>query len=72
MSPDVIKKKYDEKCDLWSIGIILHVLLSGSPPFLGRNDDQIFEKIQLGYISFGTAEWKNISNEAKLFLKKLL
>lgn len=74
VAPEVLQKKYDAKCDVWSIGIILHVLLCGSPPFQGRNDEQIFEQILFGYITFNTPEWKNISvsNEAKIFIKKLL
>ncbi len=72
VAPEVLKKKYDEKCDIWSIGIILHILLCGSPPFVGRNDDQIFEQITQGHLTFAAQEWKTVSNEAKIFIKKLL
>ena len=52
IAPEVLRGEYDEKCDVWSIGVITHILLCGSPPFQGRNDDQIFEQIAKGYITF--------------------
>jgi len=39
--PEVLNKRYDEKCDLWSIGVIMYILLTGQPPFNGRTDEDI-------------------------------
>ena len=41
MAPEVIKESYDEKCDLWSAGIILYILLSGQHPFGTGNENFI-------------------------------
>ena len=38
MAPEIMTGKYDEKCDLWSVGILLYVLISGGvKPFDGNN-----------------------------------
>ncbi len=51
MAPEVLRKAYNEKCDLWSCGVIMFLLLSGKPPFDG--DDQTVKlKIQLGRYNF--------------------
>lgn len=52
IAPEVLQKCYDEKCDLWSCGVILYILLSGKPPFNGRTDVEIFKRIKIGKYSF--------------------
>ena len=46
IAPEVLLGNYDEKCDIWSCGVILYILLSGCPPFNGKNDLEIFEAIK--------------------------
>jgi calcium-dependent protein kinase len=72
IAPEVLRNGYNEKCDLWSCGVILFILLSGSPPFYGKNEKEIFSKILSGNYSFRNKIWNKISEEAKDLVKKLL
>ena len=65
IAPEVLIGEYDEKCDVWSCGIILYILLCGYPPFNGDNDSQIFEMIKGGKFSFPSPEWDFVSSDAK-------
>ncbi|KAH7649150.1 calmodulin-domain kinase 1 [Cryptosporidium bovis] len=72
IAPEVLRKKYDEKCDVWSIGVILFILLSGYPPFGGQTDQEILRKVEKGKYTFDSPEWRNVSEGAKDLIKQML
>ena len=69
VAPEVLKGDYDEKCDVWSIGALTYIMLSGEPPFSGNSNNEIFSKIMNEDISFNKDKWKNVSKDAKDFIK---
>merc|ERR1719278_2064001 len=58
--------------DMWSIGIITYLMLSGVSPFRGQNDRETLQRIQMGDIDFDFELWQNISREPKHFVANLL
>ena len=71
IAPEVLNCKYNEKCDIWSCGVIMYILLTGRPPF-GGNDDEILERIQKGKFDLSSDPWPKISNEAKDLIRHML
>lgn len=72
IAPEVLNNLYDEKCDLWSIGVILYILLCGYPPFNGANDEQIIKNVKIGKFRTDEEEWENISKDAINLVNMLL
>lgn len=72
MAPEVIKRNYGPKCDIWSCGVILHLLLIGKPPFDGSNAKMIKVRILNQDIDWKKFEYTLISPEAKDLIAKCL
>ena len=72
IAPEVWKSSYNKACDLWSCGVILYIMLSGTPPFNGPNDKHIKELIIKGSYSLTGGPWDQASDDAKDLVKKLL
>lgn len=70
MAPEVLNQEYNQKCDLWSCGVIMYILLTGKRPFIGRDDDQIIEKILFN--SYNETLLKKYNKYTKDLLRKLL
>lgn len=71
VAPEVLEGNgYDESCDIWAIGVITYILLTGCFPFYSQNAAQLFAKIRRG--SYEWPAQPPISNEAKAFVKGLL
>lgn len=72
IAPEVVMKRYNKSCDVWSCGVILFILLCGYPPHDGETDEEIMDAVVRDDIVYEENEWKNISQEAQSFVKKLL
>jgi calcium-dependent protein kinase len=72
MAPETVNKQYDEKCDIWSCGIIMYVLLTGKKNLPGLTDKQDPNKLQLIKFDFSSAVWAKFSQNAVDLLKAML
>jgi calcium-dependent protein kinase len=72
IAPEVLNKNYNEKCDIWSAGVVLYVMLTGKFPFVGQTSQKLFESIKTGKYRTEGKEWEAISLEAKELIGKML
>jgi len=72
IAPEILNQSYNEKCDEWSCGVIMYILLSGVPPFNGGNDDEIMRAVRKGQYTLDIPEFKKVSPAAKKLIGRLL
>lgn len=72
IAPEVLEGSYGKEVDCWSLGVILYIMLSGTPPFNGRTTDEILHKIKTGYLTFKPSAFKRVSEGAKDLISQLI
>ena len=72
VAPEVIKRSYDNQCDMWSVGVVTFFLLTQQMPFNGGTNQEIFQKICSGQFFFPRWTEQGLSEEAKDFIDDLL
>ena len=71
MAPEVLQGKYTLKCDVWSCGVILYIMLCGNPPFYGKDEKQLKEKIINYDYDFTHPAFSKISEDAKDLIRSI-
>ena len=72
IAPEVLRQNYNEKCDTWSVGVILYMMLVGRAPFDGKDDEEIISKINTADYNSKEPKLMKRSPEVRDLVSKLL
>ena len=72
IAPEVLNQDYNEKCDTWSVGVILYMFLVGRPPFDGRTSEEIINSIKTKNFDENNEKLLQRSPEVRDLVKGLL
>ena len=72
VAPEVSSNSYNEKCDVYSLGVILYVMLCGQPPFNGHSDEDIMKQAREQELKFTGAIWSKVSTDAIELIRSMM
>ena len=72
VAPEVLEGTYTNECDVWSLGVMTYLFLSGYPPFHANSKKELYDKIKTEEPVFTRSVWKKISGEAIMLIKQML
>ena len=74
VAPEVIKKvtPYSQKCDNWSLGVLLYMMMFAEPPFKGRSNGEVFLNIKEEELDFNQQKFKAFNPDLLAILSGLL
>ncbi|KAI8421832.1 hypothetical protein MSG28_009780 [Choristoneura fumiferana] len=76
VAPEVLKRAgYDAACDIWSLGVLAYIMLSGRTPFASTGDDSpeaILTRIESGKVDLSSGVWASVSSEARACVRRML
>lgn len=72
VAPEVLKQRYNEKCDIWSLGVIIFICLTGHFPFNHKKAKGVFDKILNQKQLFNSHERKTLSKHSRNFVHNLM
>ncbi|CAK9098049.1 Histone acetyltransferase HAC1 [Durusdinium trenchii] len=72
MAPEVLKHKYSFPCDMWSLGVVIFMMLTGKRAFRGKEDKEIIANLETCSINEKAARWPKLSQDARDLVQSLL
>lgn len=72
LAPEVLMGSYNHLADCWSLGVILYMLLSGTPPFNGSTNEEILVSVYNASVNFRKKVFRSVSAAAKDLISRLL